>query len=137
MDRTEHKAEDSTPPHRKPYEKPRLRSYGHVKDIVQGGGGTKNNDGGPGGASTKPCWIAEALYGVDAPRTLLLRGWLVRAYDQKRRGWPLISLYKWFGPRLADLIQTRRIPSWPFARLFGYLVIRANDDTARMLKRGR
>jgi hypothetical protein len=42
------------PTGRKPYSKPRLISFGHVKDIVQGGGGTKNNDGGPGLPSTRP-----------------------------------------------------------------------------------
>jgi hypothetical protein len=53
MNSKDHKS-NSEPTGRKPYTKPRLISYGHVKDVVQGGGGTKMNDGGGGGPSTRP-----------------------------------------------------------------------------------
>lgn len=130
-----HQTTRSVPPSRKPYAKPRLTCYGHVKDIVQGGGGTKNDV--PTHNFSKACWIAEALYGVDAPRTLVLRAWLSRAYDQKRRGWLLISLYARFGRAVADRIRSGHIPARLFLSLFDYLFVKANDDTARMLKRGR
>jgi hypothetical protein len=126
----------SVPAGRKPYTKPRLISYGHVKDVVQGGGGTKTNDGGAGGPSTKPCWIAEALYGVDAPRTLLLRAWLSEGYDQRRPWWLLVSLYLVFGRSIARLIQRGRIPARLFVPLFDRLVVKANDDTAPTVKYG-
>ena len=132
MNRTDQKTKGVTPPRRKPYSKPRVISYGHVKDIVRGGGGTKAD--GPGHA-TKACWIAEALYGVDAPRTLLLRAWLSEAYDQERKGWPLISVYIRFGQTVARLIRRGRIPSRLFVPLFDFLVVKANDDTARMLRK--
>ena len=74
------KAADSKPSTpRKPYTSPRLMSYGHVKDIIQGGGGKKSDAAGtPPGGNSKSCWIAEQLYGVDDPRTWLLRAWLAR-----------------------------------------------------------
>ena len=52
MDSKDHTS-SSVPAGRKPYTKPRLIPYGHVKDIVQGGG-AKNNDGGGAGPNTKP-----------------------------------------------------------------------------------
>jgi hypothetical protein len=134
MNRTERESE-SAPPHRKPYGRPKLIPYGHVKDIVQGGG-SKNNDAGNHNA-TKPCWIAEALYGADAPRTLLLRAWLSQAYDQRRSGWWLISLYAKFGRRVADLVRCGRIPPRMLLPLFNSLLVKANDDIACKLKRNR
>ena len=55
---------------RKPYTPPRLIAYGHITDIIQGGTGHGVD---AGGGHSKNCWIAEALYGVDDPRTRLLR----------------------------------------------------------------
>jgi hypothetical protein len=106
-----------------------------VKDIVQGGVGV-GADGGALGHS-KVCWIAEALYGVDTPRTLLVRGWLTEVYDQKRRWWFLISLYRTFGRPVAGLIRRGSVPAQLFIPLFDYLVVKANHDTARMLKQRR
>lgn len=130
-----HQTTSSVPPSRKPYVKPRLTCYGHVRDIVQGGGGTRND------ATThnnsKSCWIAEALYGVDAPRTLVLRAWLSQAREQKRRGWFLISLYARFGRTVADRIRSGHIPARLFLPLFDYLFVKANDHTARMLMASR
>ena len=39
-------------PRKKPYVPPRLTTYGKFKDIVQGGGGTRNEPGG-GNANTR------------------------------------------------------------------------------------
>jgi hypothetical protein len=131
-----HQATSSVPTSRKPYAKPRLICYGHVKDIVQGSGGGTLNDPRTH-QSTRVCWIAEALYGVDASRTLVLRAWLSRAYEQKRRGWLLISLYARFGRTVADRIRSGHIPARLFLPLFDYLFVKANDHTARMLKASR
>jgi hypothetical protein len=120
-------------PRRKPYAKPILTCYGHVKDIVKGTAGPKSDSA----SASKACWIAEALYGVDAPRTLLVRGWLSEAYDRRCRWRFLISLYRTFGRRVAGLIQSGRLPARLFAPLFDALVVKANDDTARSLKDGR
>jgi hypothetical protein len=129
------RAASSIPAHRKPYTKPTLTTYGHVKDIVKMPKGSTKADT-PSGV-TKSCWIAEVLYGIEAPRTLLVRGWLAEAYDQRRGWWFLIGLYTTFGQTLADLIRRGCIPAQLFVPLFDYLVVKANDDTVRMLTRNR
>jgi hypothetical protein len=131
---TDRQPSRSVPLTRKPYAKPQLICYGHVKDIVQGGGGNMCD---ATGNNTKACWIAEALYGVDAPRTLLIRAWLSEVYDERRRWSFLISLYRTFGRRVAGLIQRGRLPARLFVPLFDHLVVKATDDLARMLKRNR
>src|SRR5882724_10664942 len=91
-------AKPSTPRTRKPYTPPKMVSYGHVKDIIQGGGGKKSDaTGTPPGGNSKSCWIAEQLYGVDDPRTWLLRAWLARVYDERGRGWQFVALYNQYG----------------------------------------
>src|SRR5260221_10884939 len=107
MSLTDSRAESksSTPP--KPYSKPHVVSYGHVKDIVQGGGGALVD---AGGAMSKACWVAEAIYGEFNPRTTLLRAWLADAYDQRRRWWFLISFYQTYGRKGAGLIRSGRLP---------------------------
>ncbi len=123
---------------RKPYSSPRLVSYGHVKDIVQGGGGKKFDAGGSQGAgNSKSCWIAEALYGVDDARTHLLRAWLAVAYDERRAGWPFIALYSKFGRPVADLIRRGYLPRTPFRLLFDVLVEKALDARAHVFVAAR
>ena len=136
MNRTNDDAEAAKRVVRKPYTAPRLISYGHVKDIVQGGGGTKANDPGTGRA-TKPCWVAEALYGPDAARTTLLRAWLSEILVHKRRGWRLVSMYIACGPRVADLLQSGRLPRRPFLRGFDALTRRAFDESVAVAKARR
>src|SRR5437660_12126597 len=98
MSRTENGSSQTPVKPRRPYTPPRLVSYGHVKDVVQGGGGMMGDaTGTPPGGKSKACWVAEALYGADDPRTLLLRAWLGVAYDERRPGWRLIAAYKRFG----------------------------------------
>jgi hypothetical protein len=135
-----HKASNSvasTP--RKPYTPPRLVLYGHVKDIIQGGGGRRSDATGkpPGGRSKAFCWVAEAVYGVDDARTLLLRAWLSRVYDEKRPAWPLIALYKRFGRAAANLIRRGYLSRGMFRLLFDALVRRAIDEWAYALVAAR
>lgn len=114
---------------RKPYSPPKLVSYGHVKDIVQGDVG-----GMADGGTTRMCRVAEALYGVSDPRTLLLRGWLAAVRAEKRRGWPLVELYKRIGPTVADLIRAGRLPRRAFLPLFDFLADQAFSRWARTIK---
>jgi hypothetical protein len=129
-------AQPSTP--RKPYAPPRVVDYGHVKDIIQGGGGMMSDAAGtPPGGNSKGCWIAEALYGVDDPRTLLLRAWLSVAYDERRPGWWFIALYRRFGRATADLIYRGYLPRRLFQPLFDMLVEKALDSSAHAIVAAR
>jgi len=114
---------------KKPYTPPRVVSYGHVKDVVQGGGGKKSDAAGtpPGGNSRTACWIAEELYGADDPRTVLLRAWVTRIYEQRTAGWPLVALYGRFGEQAAHLIARGYVPRWIFRVAFDALLGRALD----------
>lgn len=108
------KIKDPTPPPaklKKTYHAPVLSEYGDVRKLTSGGGGM-NNDG---GAFTKMCWIAEALYGCDTPRVLLVRRWLTQCYD-RRIWWALaiVPLYRQFGESVGAAI--RAFPS--LGRLF-------------------
>ena len=130
MNRTEHPAQPG-PNRRKPYATPRLISYGHVKDIVQGDTGSMTGDG---SGTTKPCWIAEALYGVHDPRTRLLRAWLSEAYTQRRPWWPLIALYIRAGRTIAKLILSGHLPRRPALRLFDFLTVKAFEASAHSIR---
>ena len=112
----------NVPKTRKPYEPPRLISYGHVKDLVQGANG---NGLDASGGHSKTCWIAEALYGVDDPRTLLLRAWLTVVYEDRRAGWAWVECYRVCGRQVARLIAAGVLPRRLFRSLFDALLIRA------------
>lgn len=114
---------------RKPYTPPKLVSYGHVKDIVQG-----NVGGRADGGTTRMCRVAEALYGAGDPRTLLLRGWLAAVHAERRPGWPLVELYRQIGPTVADLIRAGRLPRRAFLPLFDFLAGQAFSRWARTIK---
>ena len=124
-------AKPSTPRKQKPYTPPKMVSYGHVKDIIQGGGGKKSDLAGtPPGGNSKSCWIAEQLYGVDDPRTWLLRAWLARIYDERGRGWRFVALYNQYGFKTAQAIARGYLPRTPFRIVFDALVERAFDASA-------
>ncbi len=129
-----HNDQRNDPAHasKKPYATPQVMSYGHVKDIIQGGGGKKSDATGtpPGGNSKLTCWIAEQLYGVDDPRTWLLRAWLARVYDERGRGWQFVALYRRFGRSTARLIAREYLPRAPFYAVFDALLDRALDASA-------
>jgi hypothetical protein len=116
------KGSDATgQPARKPYSPPRLVSYGHVKDIVQGGDG-KGSDAPD---HSKVCWIAEALYGETDARTQLLRAWLTVVYDERQPGWMFVALYRTFGRSAAALIVRGILPRQLFQPLFDSLLNKA------------
>ena len=124
----------STPRKQKPYTPPRLVSHGHVKDIIQGGGGKKFDTGGAGApGNSKACWVAEALYGVEDPRTLLLRAWLSTVYEERRPGWQFVALYARVGRQTARLIEQGALPRGLFRPLFDALVNKALDESAHTI----
>jgi len=116
---------------KKKYLSPELVSYGNVAQLTRGGGGTLGDGH---STHTRACWIAEALYGVDAPRTQLVRAWLTECYE-RREPWSLIvvPLYRQFGQRIAAFLR-----SWPvfknvFRPLFDLGVRQAHRDRAAAL----
>src|SRR3954463_14566738 len=129
MSTTKQTPDSKLPARSKPYTAPRLISYGHVKDIVQG-----NVGGRADGTTTRGCWIAEALYGVDDPRTLLLRSWLAVIHAERRRGWLFVELYRQVGETVARLIRAGRLPRRAFLPLFDGLALKAIDASARMVR---
>ena len=94
---------------RKIYCSPVLIVYGDVRRLTSGGGGVMMNDLGVVGANTRPCWIAEVLYGVDSPRVILVRAWLSRCFE-RNVWWALavVPLYVRFGRKVA--FATSRSP---------------------------
>ena len=125
------KREAAAPPQtRKPYTAPRLKTHGHVKDLVQGTGGKKKD---ALGRNSKSCWIAEAFNGADDPRTLLLRCWVSAIYDERRPGWMFVALYRRFGRRTATLIVRGLLPRRLFQPLFDVLVEKALTESALAL----
>jgi hypothetical protein len=118
---------------KKKYQGPRLVCYGNVVQLTRGAHGTGADTGGFG-TKTKHCWIAEVVYGVDAPRTQLVRAWLSECYE-RREPWSLVvvPLYRRFGQRIAAFLV-----SWPvfksvFRPLFDLGVRRAHRDRAAAL----
>ena len=119
---------------KKPYAAPKLISYGHVKDIVQTGGGGMGD--GSGTCKTQ-CWIAEVLYGIEHPRTLLLRARLRILRARKEPGWVFAELYGRIGWQVASLIRWRLLPRSVFLPLFDRLTDWALDEWPRILRDGR
>jgi hypothetical protein len=61
-----------------------------------------------------PCWIAEAIYGIDDPRTLLLRRWLITEFTKQRIGWIVVRIYVAIGQQTAWAVRR----SWVLRALF-------------------
>jgi hypothetical protein len=118
---------------KKPYTPPRLIAYGHVKDIVQGATGNRSDGGAGMTRQTGPCWVADALYGVENPRTLVLRAWLTETHARKDRGWRLVEFYKVVGPAVANLIRRGILPRRLLLPLFDALTRKAFDSRARLI----
>ncbi len=60
-----------------------------------------------GGA--KYCWIAEAVYGIDDPRTFMVRAWLTGPFMATRFGSVVMGLYRRFGQRIAAIARRSRM----------------------------
>lgn len=120
-------ADTSKMPKKKPYTRPSLICYGKFKDLVQGVNGTKS-DGAGQPRSRSGCWIAEVLYGIDDPRTHLVRAWLRRA-AARRFGWRVFAaVYAAVGQQAAPLIARSRILRACVAPIFSNLVARASRE---------
>jgi hypothetical protein len=119
---------------KKKYECPQLVCYGTVAQLTRGGGGGGRD---ADGQHTKVCWIAGAIYGVDAPRTQLVRAWLSECYE-RREPWSLVvvPLYRRFGQRIAVFVQSFPVFKSLFRPLFDVGVRRAHRDRATALLAG-
>ena len=114
---------------RKTYSCPQLSLYGDVAQLTRNGTGVGNDGGTPG--QSRMCWIAEALYGLDSPRTLLVRSWLTESYE-RRAWWALVAvpLYRRFGQRVADRVQRDFVLRAFIQPLFDYAVCQAHREYA-------
>jgi len=130
MSDSEREVDTEQPPARKPYTTPRLISYGHVKDVVQGANGMMVD---ASGSRSKTCWIAEALYGVHDPRTLVVRAWLTTVLVERRPGWRFVELYGRVGAATAALIRRGILPRQLFLPLFDRLFAQALIHSAHAL----
>jgi len=130
MDKRDKKAPQSGSTVKKPYRAPVLSQYGDVKRLTGGMMGGSGDMIGPVGDS-RVCWIAEALYGVDAPRVALVRGWLARCYG-RREGWALfaVPLYRHAGQRVAAALRAFPGLQRIFRPLFDRAVRRAYQEYA-------
>jgi hypothetical protein len=113
---------------RKIYATPQLAYYGNVTQVTRGSG--KGQKDGASGTS-RPCWIAEVLYGIDAPRTHLVRAWLTESYERRDPMARLVvPLYSRFGVAVASLLRRRPVLQPVFRTLFDRAVKRAHREYA-------
>jgi|SRR5579862_2200262 len=121
---------------KKKYQAPRLKAYGNVVQLTRGGGG--NGSDGTGHPHTKLCWIAEVIYGVDAPRTHLMRAWLTECYE-RREPWSLVvvPIYRRFGQSIAAFLRSYPVFKNVFRPLFDLGVRRAHRNCAALLAASR
>lgn len=70
------------------------------------------------GKPPRPCWIAEAIYGVDDSRTLLLRRWLTTEFAKQRIGRIVVRLYVAIGRQTAWAVRRSRVLRALFIPLF-------------------
>ena len=124
MNRTKVDGRSDERPTRRQYLVPQLVCYGDVAVVTRGGGPATGDALG----MTMICWIAEALYGVDAPRTQVVRKWLSECYDQ-REAWALaaVPLYRRFGVRVAGLARRHSFVASALRPLFDRAVIRSHQ----------
>jgi hypothetical protein len=130
MDTTKKKVPQSGATSKKAYRPPVLSQYGDVKRLTGGMMGGSGDGAGTTGNS-RICWIAETLYGMEAPRVTLVRGWLARCYD-RREWWALfiVPLYSRFGQRVAAAIQAFPALKQIFRPIFDRTIRRAYQEYA-------
>lgn len=71
------------------------------------------------------CWIAEAIYGVDDPRTRLARAWISGDFSKTKIGSLVVAAYKKYGERVAKLVSRSRLLRAMFRPLFDRAVSNA------------
>lgn len=57
--------------------------------------------GSAAGPLAKLCWVAEAVFGVGDPRTLLVRAWLISVFGETTRGAIVLRIYRAIGRPVA------------------------------------
>jgi hypothetical protein len=119
---------------KKTYQTPELVCYGNVAQLTRGAG-THGKDA--SGNQTKNCWIAEVIYGVDAPCTQLVRAWLGECYE-RREAWSLVvvPLYRCLGQRIAAFLRRYPVFKNVFRPVFDLGVRRAHRDRAAAVLAG-
>ena len=115
---------------KKVYRSPVLSQYGDVKRLTGGGNGGAG-DGGATAGKTKVCWVAEALYGIEAPSVVLVRAWLTTC-SERRDWWAhiIVPLYARFGQRVASAILIFPAMKRIFRPVFDRAVRRAFQEYA-------
>ena len=83
--------------------------------------------GGAGAAKLAGCWIAEAIYGIDDPRTALARAWLNGPFKTTRAGAVIMASYLRFGRAVAAVVRHSGILRSALKPLFDIAVRRACD----------
>ena len=99
MDQTENRP-------KRPYQPPKLVEYGDLQKLTRNGAngsGDGNNSGHVD--QSKACWIAQALFGVDDPRTHILRAWLNGIYAQSTAGKVVMATYRAVGRQVAAVAK--------------------------------
>lgn len=72
-----------------------------------------------GSAALKACWIAEAIYGVDDPRTHLMRYWMNHVWAKESKvGALVMKVYLAIGQSVAKLVRRSLIVRSMFQPLF-------------------
>lgn len=122
-------AREETQVSRKKYSAPRLACYGNVTQVTRGGTGM--NSDGTMGSRAGACWIAEVLFGVDCPRTRLVRAWLRESYERRDPvARIVVPLYSRYGVAVAGLLRRRPALQPLFRLLFDRAVKRAHQEYA-------
>jgi hypothetical protein len=111
---------------RKPYSPPRLVVYGDLQQLTKAKPGRASE--GHGITNRTPCWIAEVLYGVDDPRTQLLRAWLTRVYACTLLGSAVVRLYATYGRQVARLAAQSSLLCSILRPIFDAALTRALSD---------
>lgn len=83
---------------------------------------------------TKGCWIAEAIYGADDPRTHLVRAWLNGPFRMTTFGNFVMAMYLTFGKSIAFFVRRFAPLRWMLKPLFDVALQKAEHwDRERQL----
>lgn len=110
-----------------PYSSPRLVVYGDLKQLTKAKPGRAAEAHGVT-PRVPPCWIAEVLYGMDDPRTQLLRAWLTQVYARTLFGSAVVRLYATYGRQVARLAAQSSLLCSVLRPIFDAALTRALGD---------